>query len=79
MRKWSEGIRKQYALLICVRLIVEHVEERLDIKLLKNAWCRKQWQWCLRVVARCLVRIPGHVIPRPVAMVSILPSDMSDK
>ena len=61
--RWYSGSRD--ILLVRARVVVEHVEERLDVQLREDARCAKQRVWHLRVVRRCLYGIPGYVVLRP--------------
>ncbi len=54
------------SLLIRARVVVEHVEERLDVQLREDARGAEQRVRHLRVVRWCLDGVPRHVVLRPI-------------
>ena len=60
--KWRVG---RDLLLIRARVVVEHVEERLNVELREDAGCVQQRMGHLRVIRRCLNGIPRNVVLRP--------------
>ena len=52
-------------LLVRPRVVVEHVEERLDVDLREDAGCVQQRVWHLRVVGWRLNGIPRYIVLRP--------------
>ena len=53
------------SLLVCARVVVEHVEECLDVKLREDPRRVQQRMRHLRVVRGCLDRVSRYVVLRP--------------
>lgn len=53
------------SLLVCARMEVEHIEQRLNVELRKDPRRVQNRVRMLRIIRRCLERIPGHVVLRP--------------